>query len=450
MRSVLPTLLLTIAAAAGQAPPVPPPGASAPPAAAPGEASGLDKTRAAVAAGKLEVALRELQELAKKDPQSLPPRVTLALLLVAANQGPTARGELEQAAREDPGHPDVYLANAQFALSEGRVTEAILDAKAALEFADSPRWEADRRKRFVRDGRLALAAGLERRQDYAGAAENLNAILKNEPTNGIARLRLGSALFYQGKADEAFAELKKAATDDPALPQPELQMATLYASKNETGPANEWRKKAVAAKPDDPKPLLATASALLDQGELEPAGAAIEAGAKLDKSGKEFRAVRGLYCRYKSEYDKAAGIFEELLRDSPNNSVYGWNLALSLAESPDAQKQRRAVELAESEAKKNPRVTEAFAVLGWCYFKAGQNDVAERALVTASQLGPLSPDGGYFLAKLLAARGRDAEAGSALRQVLASPAAFVYRADAKKLLAEIEARLPKPKTAGKP
>ena len=443
MRFALPTLFLTLATAVGQAPPVPAPEVSAPPSAAPGSASGLDKARAAVAAGKLGDALKELQEVAKADPQGFPPRVTLALLLVAANQASAARTELEQAAREDPKHPDIYLANAQFALNEGRITEAVLDARASLEYANSPRWEADQRKRFVRDGRLALAAALERWQDYTAAEENLRAILASEPTNGIARLRLGSALFYQGKPDIAFTELQKAATDDPALPQPELQMATLYASKNETDQANAWRKKAIAARPEDYKPLLLTASALLDQGKVDEAGTAIDAGEKLDKSGKELRAVRGLYYRYKKAHDKAAAIFEELYRDSPNNSVYGWNLALCLAESPEKEKQRRAIELAESEARKNARVTEAFAVLGWCYYKAGQAQAAEQAMVTASQLGPLSPDAGYFLAKLFADRGRFAEAVAALKQVLGTTAAFVYRNEAKALLAEVAPRLRK-------
>ena len=441
MKSLLTALLLPLAAAA-QAPPVPAPDAPPVPASAPGGASAIDKARAALAAGKPADALQELQQAAKDDPLSPPPRVTLAALLVAAGRGADARAQLEQAAREDPEHPDIHLLNAQFALNEGRTTEALLSAKAAAQYAAAPRWEAEQRQRFQRESRAALAMGLERRQDYAAAAEQLRAILAEQPNSGPTRVRLAAALFYQGKPDEAFAELKSASAADPALAQPELQMADLYASKNDAAKADEWRAKAVAARPDDYRPERATAVALLDRGRIDEALPHIERGMKLDPTGKELLPVKGLWLRYKKQYAEAAGIFEQLHLDSPNNSVYAWNLALALSESPDKEKQRRAVEMAESEARRNGRVAEAFAVLGRCYYQAGQPDQAERVFLQAGQLGALSPDAGYFLARLFVDRNRLTEAAAALQAVLSSTAAFVYRPEAKALLAEIEPKLP--------
>lgn len=444
MKSLL-ALHLTLALATvvpGQAPPIPAPEAPPGTPAAPTSAGAIERARAAVAAGKANDALRVLQDLAKTDPQSTPPRVALAAILAGSGQGSAARRELELAAREDPKHPEVHLLNAQFALNEGRTTEAILSSQAALQSAVEPRWEADQRARFQRDGRLALAACLERRQDFVAAEANLREILKVEASNGPARVRLGAALFYQGKPTEAFAELAAAAAADPALPQPELQMADLHASKNEAEEASRWRAKAVAARPADYRPQLATASALLDQGKADEAEAFIAAGTKLERGEKELRPVRGLYHRYKREYDKAAAIFGQLHSDSPSNSVYAWNLAICLAETGDKDKQRRAIELAESESRKNSRTTEAFAVLGWCYYKAGQTDAASRALLTGGQLGPLSPDAGYFFAKVYSDQGRYAESLGALKAILASKGAFVYRAEAQALLKDVEPRVP--------
>ena len=435
-------LFFALLIALAQTPPVPAPETPVAPSGAPGVVSASDKARAAVAANDLLAALRELQDAAKADPQAAPPRVTLASLLVAAGRAPEARNELERAAREDPKHPDVHLMNARLALADGRATEALLDSRAAIEFAAAPRWEPDQRQRFVREGRLTLALALERRQDFAAAEEPLRAILSQEPKNGPARFRLAAALFYQGKPDAAFAELRTAAADDLALTQPELQMADFYASKNEATKADEWRKKAVAARPDDYRPLRAIASALLDQGKFEEATPYIEAGGKLDPSGQEMLPIKGFWYRYKKQYAEAAEVFEQLHRDSPGKAVYAWNLALSLAETGDKKKQRQAIELAEAQTRANSRTPEAFAVLGWCYYKAGLPDQAERSLLTAAQLGPLSTDAGYFLARLFADRKRDADAVAALKAVLANTGAFVYRPEAKALLAEVEKRTP--------
>ena len=61
-----------------------------------------------------------------------PPKVTLSRWFLEAKEGAAARQMLEQAATEDPGHPEVLLTNASYALGEGRVTDAILSLEAAI------------------------------------------------------------------------------------------------------------------------------------------------------------------------------------------------------------------------------------------------------------------------------------------------------------------------------
>jgi Tfp pilus assembly protein PilF len=401
-----------------------------------------DKARALVRAGKLGDALKELQAAAKADPKRTPARIALAALCFQARNGRAARAMLEQGAAEDPKHPEVYLLNGNFAFGEGRVTDAILNLRTVLQLAADPRWDPDQRKRFTREAHLGLASSYEARRDWPAVKEHLLAVLAADPKNGAARQRLASALFHTGKPDEAFAALKTAYTDDPASDLPELRMAALYSAGNDAAKAEEWLKKAVAAHDKDARPPRSYAGWLLNQGKPDAAQAHLDAATKLDPTGRETLALRGLMARHRKKFADAEPVFEKLHKDSPGDPFAAWNLALTLAESGDKEKQRRAVELAESEVRRNSRSPEAYSVLGWCFAKAGRLDDAERALATAANLGPLSRDAGYFFARVLADKGRWADAASILKSVSDARGAYVYRADAEALLAEAEKKKP--------
>lgn len=417
-------------------------GVAAQPPAPPAVSAAEEKARELFAAGKFDDALKELQSAVKQNPKLPPPRVTLADLFFKAKQGAAARQNLEAAAAEDPKHPDVYLLNASFAFGEGRFTDAVLSCQAALALAADPRWDADQRKRYAREARLGLAASFERRRDFAAARDQLTVVLADEPKNGPVRVRLGNALFLAGKPEEAFAEFQTARRDDPASDIPELQMAALFIAQGAADKAEEWLKKAVAAGPADAKPHRTYAGWLLDQGKVAEAQVYVDSAARLDPASPELASLRGLYHRYKKEFALAEPIFEKLHRESPANTFAAWNLALTLAESGDKEKIRRAVEMAEAEVKKNPRAGEGYVVLGWCYYKAGRMDEAEKALVAAAQLGALSRDGAYYFAKVMADKQRVEDAVRTLKAAAEARGAYVYRDDAQALLADLEKRLP--------
>src|SRR5262249_31123973 len=149
---------------------------------------------------------------------------------------------------------------------------------------------------------------------------------------------------------------------------PELLTATLY-GQNEPQKAEEWLKKAVAAHAKDARATRAYAGWLLDSGQTDAAQPYLDAAVKLDPNNQETIALQGLMARYRKDLPAAERVFEGLYRNHPNYAFAAWNLALVLADSGDKEKQRRAVELAEAEVRKNPRAPEAYAVLGWCYYK---------------------------------------------------------------------------------
>lgn len=401
-----------------------------------------EKAAALIRAGKPDDALAELRKAAKANPLLPPPRVQLADLYIQAGQPQAARGQIERAAVEDPGHPAVYLSNASMAFGEGRLIETILACRAALTLSADPRWDADQRKKFAREARMGLAAAFEARGDWPSVKEHAVAALNEDPKSTLARQKLAAATFWTGGPEQAFAELQAAYKDDPTTDLPELRMAQLWAAKDEAK-SEDWLKKAVAAHPRDPKAHRAYAAWLLDNGRPDAAQLYVDSAMKLDPTAKESIALKGLTARYKKDWATAEQVFDGLNREYPNDIFSAWNLALVLAETGDPSKRRRAVDLAESETRKNPRAGEGYAVLGWTYYKAGRLEDAEKALLTSASTGQVRMDTAYFLARVLAERGKTEEAYRLIKEAVGTRGPFVHRADAQALLTELEKQVSK-------
>ncbi len=434
-RSLLASLCLFgfAAVALGQAPPKPAPSPD------------VDKALETFKTGKFDEAFEQLKKACAANSQLQPPRVILAGWFVQAERGKDARATLERFTTEEPKHPDGYLLNASFAFGEGRITDAILSCQAALQFSADARWDAEVRKRYVREARLGLAASFEQRGDWASVKEQLTGLLNDDPKNGPLRQRLGAATFQTGKTEEAFADFQKAFQDDPAVDPPELRLAALWAAKAERDKSEDWLKKAVAAHAANPKTHRAYAGYLLDEGKPDAAQLYIDAAAKLDSKARETATLQALLFRHKKEYGPAEVAFEQLHKDAPGDSFALGNLAIVLVESADDKKKKRAAELAESLVKQNSRAADAYAVLGYCYFKLGRIDDADKALGTAASAGQVGLDTAYYLALVLNEKKKYAEGFKILDEAVKARGPFVYRAEARTFLADLAKRVPEKK-----
>ena len=400
-----------------------------------------DKATELLRAGKVDDALAELRKAARANPRFPLPRLRLAEMLLKGGQGPAARGQIEIAAAEEPRHPGVYLANGSIAFGEGRLTDTILNCQMALGFAAEPRWDAEQKATFNREARLGLAAAFEKRRDWPAAKEQLTALLNDDPKNTLARQRMAAVQFWLGGPEQAFAELQAARRDDPTAELPELAMSQLWAQKDEAK-GEEWMKKAVSTHPKEAKAHRAYAALLMDNGRADAAQLYVDQAAQLDPKGRDTLLLKGLLARYKKDWATAEPLFDDLNRDRPNDPFAAWNLALVLAESADPDKRRRAVDIAEAEVRKNQRNAEGFSVLGYCYFKAGRLDDAERALGTAAAGGQVRLDTAYFLARVLAERGKVEDAHRIAKEAANGRGPFPYRADAQALADALAKKLP--------
>jgi Tfp pilus assembly protein PilF len=389
--------------------------------------------------GKVDDALKSLQDAVKKKPSLPPARLMLAQFWLQAGKGPQARQVLEQASAESHNHPAIYLTQANIALNEGRLTEALLACHQALELAKNDNWSAEQKKQFNREARNFMATALEHRGDWGSVRMHLTALLEQEPKNGQARQRLARALFGMNSPDDANAELITAVRDDPSLPPAAVSMALFWSAKGDTVKAREWMEKAVQKEPSSARVHLAYGDWLLQQNRQDEAKLHIDTALKLDPKSKEAERVRALLARYQKDYATAERILEAIYRDAPADTWASNQLALVLVEQKEADKRSRAVQLAEVNARQYQNNAEAVATLGWVYFRMDRLEESERMFNAVLSGRQLSPEIAYYLAKLLDKKGnKDQDIKNLLQGAADSKGNFIYRKEVESWLADIK------------
>jgi tetratricopeptide (TPR) repeat protein len=192
------------------------------------------------------------------------------------------------------------------------------------------------------------------------------------------------------------------------------------------------------------RPLLAFAGWYLDIGEIEKAKALLSEGLKAEANttdktiSRQKLVLQGLQARYQKDYAGAEKQFNSLYTTSPDDFFAANQLALSLAEQTDPDKLRKAVAIAEVNAKANEQNGEARATLGWCYFKSKRYDDAEKLLESAIGNGQVMPDTAYYLAQLYHFKGKKDDAYRILKKAIASEGVFVNREDALAFMKTVE------------
>jgi tetratricopeptide (TPR) repeat protein len=451
--TALAALTLALAGPLGGQPPAAP---MPPKPAAPAANPDVEKAFELFRQNKVPDALELLKKAAKANPALPQPKLQLAQWCLQANSGQAARQFIEQAIAEDRTHVEGYVFNGNVAFNEGRVTEAILNLQTAEAMAQQPRWDAEQKKRFLRDIRNGLASCFSARGDFDAAKEYLRGMLNDDPKNGGLRQRLAEVVFRTGKPAEAFDELTRAFADDPTLDPPDLRMAALWQAKSAAGDpaaaaadrqqAEEYYKKAVTAHAKNAKCHREYAVWLMEDGRTDAAGLYVEAMAKIDPAGRDTAAAKALWHLHRKEYAAAEPLLEGMMKDAPGDSFATGYLCVALAESGDEKKQKRAIELAETMVRQNQRAPLPYAILGWSQFKAGKVDDADKALGVALSTGQVTLDTAYYLAKLLAERQKFEDAHRFLKDAVAAPhGLFVYRIDAKAWLPELAKKLPEKK-----
>lgn len=390
--------------------------------------------------GDGNTAIKELKAAVEAQPDLPPAPVLFARLAVASGRAPLAKTVLEQAAVEFADRPEVYLQFAVLALAEGRTTDAdshYARAVALLEDPGKALPEASRKNCRI-EALLGLATCAERRQQWERARSELTDLLALQPKNGPVRERLGRALFWLGRQEEATKELRQAEKDDPNLAAPEIMMARLFTLKKDTAKAREWIDQALGSAPKDAKVQLAASAWFLEQDQTDLARRHAEAAGQLDPENLDLKKLRGLIARASGTPEAAEPIFSALHQASPADLWASNQLALALCEQKGADAKRRGLELAQLNARQYSNNVEVLTTLAWALIQSDRISEAEQVLLPIGRAtSQVSADTAFVLARLLSARGRDEEAIKLLRSAVESTGLFIHRGQAHALLREL-------------
>ncbi len=382
--------------------------------------------------GRNDEALALIRELAAKHPDWPPAALILARMMMGAGQAHSVVAPMERAVIESPKHPDVYLALGTVALGDGRLSDAQLNFEKARGLIGAGQWTAEQTKNYERESLAGLAAVAEGREGWKTARELLEAWLATDPKNGPARQRLGGVLFRLDKTDDAFTALKQAAQDAPTLEPPAVTMARLFSQKGDAKKAEEWFDYAQKLEPTSARVRIAYGGWLLDMGRAPLARPEADEAVKLDPKSPEARRLKGFIAWHLRDLAGAEAIFEALHRDMPGDSGVANLLALSLVEQDDPVKRARGLQLAEANARQNPRANDIVTTLGWAHYRSGHLEQADQVLraVLQGQGGRTTPEFAYYLARVLSDKGNTDDARKLLQSAIGMPGSFAHREDA--------------------
>jgi len=192
-------------------------------------------------AGQLDEAWRLAREALLRDPRSVPANKVMIRVATRRNQHDLAKLIALRTGKIDPADPELPFLAGDLATREN--DEAGAEAQYRKALALDPHYLP---------ARSALLRAAVKRGRWAAAAEQAQALVKDQPNDPAVQLTLGIALRHADKPDEALAAYARAEElSGDKLPEVHLARGILYMQvKNECEPAlDEFRKYTQVAGP---------------------------------------------------------------------------------------------------------------------------------------------------------------------------------------------------------
>lgn len=380
-------------------------------------------------------ALEALNAATAKYSDLPPARTLLARLHFAAGQALAGQAQLEQAGAETPDDPEAYILLGDLAFTSGRVLESSLLFAKAEELANAFAGDAKRKKNLQARCLAGLASIAEARQNWQLAKDRLDAWLALDPENALAHHRKGVVLFRLNPSDpkDAVKELEAATNKSDKLAPFPVTMMRLFEQSGNRNDAAKWAKFAVSKLPDNLQVRLGVAQWAWETDQLAMAKEHADKAAEIDPNSLEAKILQGVVARYMSNLEEAERLLDSAKLQDPSNFTATDQLALVLIDSKDEAKRRRALELAELNARNNQQNVEAAWTLGWVYYRSGRLNEAAQLMQAASASGRLNADNAYYMARLSKDLGRGENIKRFLDAALAATGPFANREDAKKM-----------------
>jgi tetratricopeptide (TPR) repeat protein len=379
---------------------------------------------------------RQFLESAKRKYPNLPPvDLMMAKLHFVSGNAAAAQASLEQTVMDDPTDPEPYILLGDQAIAQGRTVDAEALYEKGLELIGKYDGNAKRKHNMIIKAHNGHALVAERRRKWEPAVADLQILLKEDPENATAHFRLGRALFMLNKQKEGVDELEKAQKLDANLPHPMVSAALLYDQLGQRDEAAKSFQNAVRADRTNLKTLLAYAQWLIQTGDPGNAEKVLVEARKIEPESVDVLSLSGVAARMSKKMKPAEDYFVEALRLAPSNSGVINQLALLLIDQPDDDKRKRALDFAQINATLRPDSSEANITLSWVLYNLGRARDANEVFKKGVQLGGMTADSSYLVAKMLVDQKQKDVAKQILERALENSEGtlFIMRAEAEEL-----------------
>ena len=376
---------------------------------------------------------QQLKSLADRDPDFPPAELLKAGMHYSINDIKGGGELLESLAIKEPGNPAVFIAFSRLAYSQQRITDALAlveKAQSKLQTASSSAGSKKFMQTQVADLLTLIAVQQNRLPDadkYAEAWEKL------APSS--AKMLLGRAeIKYLQKdlpaAQQFLAKLKQAR---PSSRPAEVILASWSQTRGDAAGVATWIKSAVAKYPDDAAVQLEYANWALSVEDFKTATAAVAKFESLDKPSLNSKLLRARVMFSNQDYVNAEKLLDELFVARSSSFDISNLYVLTLIESSDAEKQKKASQIAQRNLQALPNNLVARAAIGWVLFKSGDVKNGSTILAGIARSNELPPEVTFFVASMLEQIGQNTKAQKLLEPALKSKGMFLYRSRAKQL-----------------
>ena len=389
---------------------------------------------------KPKEAKQRLQDYAAKNKNFPPVDLMTATLAYAINDAPSGKLLLEQAAVKNPDYPDIYFSFGQLALSQRRLTDADAQAEMALQkITGSTTFDQVQLNHFKeRYYKIKYSTAKARGQwDKArGFVKELEAVSPQSTQTIVAKAELA---FEDGDTDQATSLLRQL-NNKPNIGKlgPELTIANWFQRKGKLETANLWVRKASAAHEDDADTQTAAARWAIARENFPESLAYVKKIEAISGKTPVVKELRGKVAFAQGAYATAKSNFEGLLADNPNNINAANMLALSMVQDTDEESQAKALNLAKQVATAQPNNAITLSSLAYVLLKTGETETARSIMSKVAQRPNPNAEVTFVMAYMLTETGQLPQAKALLENALKAKGLFLFRGEAKKLLAQVE------------
>jgi cellulose synthase operon protein C len=272
-------------------------------------------------------------------------------------------------------------------------------------------------------------------RDLPAAETIFRTLVQKQPDFVPASIHLANIYVASGKNDEAKKVYKDLLTrqsnDTAAL----LALADIAARGKQWDEAIAYANQARAAAASDPAPGLKLISLYKAREEWPRATALASELTMQFPSNVYVLHAQGDVLTLTGDQDGAIDAYRRVLAGRPDDPAALNNLAWLYQQKGNLAEARELAERAAAILPTDGRIADT---LGWIVLAQGDTERAVKQLEVASAAVPDDPEVKYHLAVALHRLGKTADARLVLQQLLSSGASFTSKADAEKLLNELQ------------